>query len=92
MISREMLQLLLLRSANVGRVMSNLEVDVLNELGSCLKFLLGSPQFVPGGSQLQMATGVFFRVCRLDSFVERSSKLICFAVNSFVPALTTAAQ
>ena len=35
--------LLLLRST-VGMVMSNLEMGVLDELGSCLQFLLGSPQ------------------------------------------------
>ena len=39
-------RLLLLRS-NAGMVMSDMEVDVLDELGSSLQFLLGSPQLVP---------------------------------------------
>ena len=39
---------LLLLPSNAGMVMSDLEADVLDELGSSLKFLLnGSPQFVP---------------------------------------------
>ena len=38
--------ILLLRS-KTGMVMSDLEVDVLNVLGSSLKFLLGCPQLVP---------------------------------------------
>ena len=44
-------------------------MDVLDEFGRRLKFLLGSPTACPG-SQPQMATGVFFRVYGLDSFVE----------------------
>ena len=40
------ISLLLLRS-NAGMVMSELEVEVLAELGISLKFLLGSPQLVP---------------------------------------------
>ena len=40
--------LLLLLRSNVGMVMSNLEVGVLDELGSCLKFLLGSPHPLDG--------------------------------------------
>ena len=39
--------LLLLLRSNAGMVMSDLEVDVLDELDSTLKFLLGSPQLVP---------------------------------------------
>ena len=41
-----LVRLLLLRST-AGIVMSTLEVDVLDELGSGLKFLFGSPQLVP---------------------------------------------
>ena len=44
-------------------------MDVIGEFGRRLKFLLGSPTACPG-SQPQMATGVFFRVYGLDSFVE----------------------
>ena len=36
--------LLLFLRSNVGMVMLDLDADVLDELGSCLKFLLGSPQ------------------------------------------------
>ena len=60
--------LLLLRS-NAGMVMPILEVDVLDELGNGLRFLLGSPATACPGRQPQMATGVSFRVCGLDSFV-----------------------
>ena len=33
--------------SNAGVVMSDLEVDALEEMGSGLEFLLGSPQLVP---------------------------------------------
>ena len=33
--------------SDAGTVLSDLEVDVLDDLGSGLKFLLGSPQLVP---------------------------------------------
>ena len=50
-------------------VMSDLEVDVLDELGSgCLKFLFGPPRLVPEISAPQMATGVLFRLCWLGRF------------------------
>ena len=39
--------LLLLLRSNASMVMSDLEVDVLDELDSSSKFLLGSPQLVP---------------------------------------------
>ena len=42
-----LLLLLLLLRSNAGMLMSYLEVDVLDELGSGMKFLLGSRQFVP---------------------------------------------
>ena len=42
---KNVIVVLLLRS-NAGVVMSDLEVDVLDELGSSSKFLLGSPQLV----------------------------------------------
>ena len=46
--------------------MSDLEVDVLDELGRGWKFLIGSPQLVPEVSPW-MATGGFFGVpCGLD--------------------------
>ena len=49
-------------------VMSNLEVDVLDELGSGLKFLLalGSPQLVPEVTQAGSHASPF--ECGLDSF------------------------
>ena len=42
-----LLLLLLLLRSNAGMVMSDFEVDVLDELGSSSKFLLGYPQLVP---------------------------------------------
>ena len=62
------LELFLLLRSNAGMVMSDLEVDVLDELGSSLKFLLGSPLLVPEVSP-RWPQACFFQVCGLDSLV-----------------------
>ena len=59
---------LLLRS-NAAMGVSDLDqVDVLDELGSSFEVPPWIPTACPG-SQPQMATGVFFRVCGLDSAI-----------------------
>ena len=45
-IGKSLLLLLLLLRSDAGMAMSDLEVDVLDELASGLKFFLGSPQLV----------------------------------------------
>ena len=67
------LDLLLLLRSNAGMVMSNMEMDTLDELGSGLKFLLGSPQLVhmsrksaPHGHRrvlFSVWVGQFCRIC-----------------------------
>ena len=61
--------------------MSTLEVDVLGELGSALKYLFESLQLVLEVSTRWPQTGVLFlRVCGLDSFAGclSSSNLMFF--------------